>query len=92
MTVSDMAMHYKVSPKTVKRWVRDMELPHAAPLEGFIGDVDRFRTSNGSTSLEYAIMVLGPRLMERIGYGYYLDGRPVSVTEVLAAADITMKT
>jgi hypothetical protein len=98
LTRAEIAAHYSVSVATVRRWIRDMDIPRPArrsprrdrkpdpaPVPDMAGPGD------GYTALEQARIVLGPRVLERRGYGYYLDGTPSSAERIIATAGIKSK-
>lgn len=93
MTREDIAERYGVSTATVRRWIRDFDIPRprssrknrdgsVTPIGELIAEPD-----DGFTVLERAQLVLGPRLLERPGYGYYLDGRPAHIDRIIEAAE-----
>lgn len=92
MTRENIADLYGVSTATVRRWIRDLDIPRprsrnnqgrkTAPIGEAIADAD-----DGFTVLEKAQLVLGARLLERPGFGYYLDGRPAHIDKILEVAD-----
>ncbi|WNL50673.1 transcriptional regulator [Ruegeria phage RpAliso] len=93
MTREDIAEHYGVSIATVRRWIKDLDVPrprrkkqkrspNLAPNGAIIGDYD-----GGYSRFEKARIKLGARLIDRPGYGYYLDGRPATIDAIYAAAE-----
>ena len=93
MTREDIAAHFEVSIATVRRWIKDMNVPRtnksAKPKRPknitasgeIIAEID-----DGRTSLDRALTALETRVVEFRGKGYYLDGRPASIDDILAAA------
>lgn len=47
--------------------------------------------NNGLSLMERAKKVLGPRMTERVGFGYYLDGKPASAFVIAEAAGLELK-
>ncbi len=95
MTREQIAEHYDVSVGTVRRWIKDLNIPrptrrsrpeslvNMTPSGGLIGRID-----SGLTSLERAITILGSRFSEHRHKGYMLDGRPVNINVLLQEAKI----
>lgn len=93
MTREEIAEYYNVSIATVRRWIKELGVPRPArqkkpirlqnitPSGEIIADV-----AEGYTRFEIARIRLEGRVIERTGYGYYLDGRPASVAAILSAA------
>lgn len=93
MTREDIAEHFEVSIATVRRWIKEMDVPrpsrrtrpkrpkHLSPSGEIVAKLD-----DGYNTMERARITLGGRLVVRRGYGYYLDGKPAHVDEILAAA------
>ena len=95
MTREDIAEHFDVSIATVRRWIRDLEIPRpsrrrAAKRPSHLTSSGEIVANplSGETSLERARKILQGRVIERLGYGYYLDGRPATIDEILRAADL----
>jgi len=98
MTRAEIADHFDVKIATVRRWIRIMNIPRPA---GRSRRSRNDRTSatgeiialpdDGYTLMEKAEMILGSRLKERRGFGYYLDGRPARTDAILAAAKLKPK-
>lgn len=94
MTREAMAEHFDVSIATVRRWIKELKVPRPPRRKLRRRAVQRSTesvqlcTDSGYTRLERAQMHLEGRLIEKPGYGYYLDGRPASVEAVLAAANV----
>lgn len=95
MTREDIAEYFKVSTATVRRWIKEQQVPRPArkkrpkrtrnmtasgEIIGEIGD--------GYSRLERARIILEGRVIERSGKGYYLDGRPCSAVDLLVAAGV----
>lgn len=98
MTREQIAEHYKVSLTTVRRWIKELKVPRPSkqarnqitrPLTRF-GEIIA-EPDDGMTVMERAKDKLGPRLTERRGLGYFLDGRPVSSRRVVEAAGLKFK-
>jgi hypothetical protein len=93
MTREGIAEYFNVSIATVRRWIKEMDVPrptrrtrpkrpkHLTTSGGIIA-----KPGDGYNSLERAKMILGGRLIEKPGYGYYLDGRPAHIDDILKAA------
>lgn len=93
MTREDIAEHYDVSIATVRRWIKEMEVPR--PSRRSRPKRPKHLTSSGEivakaddhyNKLERARITLEGRVVERSGRGYYLDGKPASAEEIIAAA------
>jgi len=95
MTREDIAEYFKVSTATVRRWIKEQNVPRPArrkkpkrtrnmtstgEIIGEIGD--------GYSRLERARIVLEGRVIEKVGKGYYLDGKPCSAEKLLVAAGV----
>lgn len=87
MTREDIAEHYDVSIATVRRWIKDLEVPRLSRRSK-----PKYLTSSGEiiakaddgyTVIEAAMMWFGGRLVERAGFGYYLDGKPAHVDDII---------
>lgn len=98
MTRDQIAKHYEVSLTTVRRWIKDLKIPRPTkqarnqprkPLTRF-GEIVA-EPDDGMTIMERAEQILGPRLTERRGVGYILDGRPVSSRRVVESAGLKFK-
>ena len=93
MTREDIADHFDVSIATVRRWIKDMGVPRPSrrtrpkrPKHLTSSGEIVARLDDGYNALERAQIVLGGRFVSRAGFGYYLDGKPAHIDEVLAAA------
>jgi transposase len=97
MTREDIADHFEVSIATVRRWIKDLNVPR--PTRSKPSKRDKSLSPSGEiiakldpderyTSLEVAQMRLGGRLIEVKGFGYYLDGRPARIDAILEAAGV----
>lgn len=98
LTREEIAEHYGVSVTVVRRWIKDLGVPrrtrktktrrhkHLSSSGEIIAKPD-----SGLTTLDRAKIKLKERLVERRGYGYYLDGRPVSIFTVLQAVEMSDK-
>jgi len=98
MTREQIAEYYEVSLTTVRRWIKELKVPRPTkqarnqtrkPLTCFGGVVSD--PYDGMTIMECAAQILGPRLTERRGVGYILDGRPVSSRRVVESAGLKFK-
>jgi transposase len=96
MTREDIAEHYDVSIATVRRWIKELKVPRptrAQPAKrnknlSSSGEIiAKLSHEDGYTSIEVAHMRLQGRLIEHIGRGYFLDGRPAHIDAVLAASN-----
>lgn len=95
MTREDIAEHFKTSVATVRRWIKELEVPRPARRKKpkrvknitasgeIIGELD-----DGYSRFERARILLEGRVVERTGRGYYLDGRPASAEDILEAAGV----
>jgi len=95
MTREQIAEHFKVSLTTVRRWIKEMKVPrptkqarqqrnkNISRLGEIIAEPD-----DGYTIMDKARAILGDRLTEKRGYGYHLDGRPVSSRRVVESAGL----
>ena len=90
MSKEDIAVKYGRSLRTVVRWFREKKVPPAQSRRPSkiltSAEACQYLSMDGETSLEKAQSILGGRLMERIGYGYYLDGKPCTISALLTAA------
>lgn len=98
MTREQIAEHYDVSLATVRRWIRDFNIPrpskqvrykqptHLSREGAIIADPD-----DGETIMEKAQRILGDRLTEKRGYGYMLDERLTSTRAIVHAAGLKLK-
>lgn len=98
MTRDQIAEHYNVSLTTVRRWIKELDVPRPTkqarnsaknPLTRF-GEIIA-EPDDGITVMDRAKDILGDRLTERRGCGYVLDGRPSSVDQVVKAAGLKFK-
>lgn len=96
MTREDIAEYYGVNVATVRRWIKELGVPRparrktpprAAHLTSSGEIVTPITNDQAYTTLENARILLEGRLIVRHGYGYYLDGRPAHIDNILAAAD-----
>jgi transposase len=95
MTREDIADHFDVSIATVRRWIKDMYVPrpnrrtrpkrpkHLTASGEIVAKVD-----DGYNNMERAHIILQGRLVSRAGFGYYLDGKPAHIDDILAAAGL----
>lgn len=98
MTREQIAEYYAVSPTTIRRWIKEFKVPRPSKqarnqtcktltrLGKTVAEPD-----DGITVMERAEKILGPRLTERRGVGYILDGRPVHIRRVVEAAGLKFK-
>ncbi|QJA43143.1 hypothetical protein [Phaeobacter phage MD18] len=93
MTREDIAEHFDVSIATVRRWIKELNVPR--PSRRSRTKRPKHLTSSGEivakvgdayNKLERARMTLEGRVVERAGRGYYLDGKPASADEIIEAA------
>jgi transposase len=98
MTREQIAEHYSVSLTTVRRWIKDLKIPRptkqarntrASHLTRF-GEIVA-EPDDGITVMERAQAILGTRLTERRGYGFYLDGKPANTAAVIHGAGLKFK-
>lgn len=98
MTRDQIAEYYNVSLTTVRRWIREFNVPR--PTKQRDHNPNKAISRNGEiiaplddglTILERAEKILGDRLTEKRGMGYFLDGRPVNVSTVIKAAGLKYK-
>lgn len=95
MTREDIAEYFDVSIATVRRWIKELDVPRptrrARPKKPkhltSAGEIVA-KLGDGYNKLERAKMKLGGRLIEKPGYGYYLDGRPAHVDRIIEAAGV----
>ena len=92
MTREDIAEHFDVSIATVRRWIKEMDIPRPRRSQKpkqknltRLGEIIA-PAGDGRNRMERAQIVLGGRLIEKIGFGYYLDGYPADIDTILAAA------
>lgn len=95
LTRKEIADHYSVNISQVKRWISGLQVTKKIvrkpsehkppkPSRGAILPEDE-----GLTVLEKAKRILGPRLTEKKGIGYLVDGRIVNTDEVLRIAGVS---
>ncbi len=94
LTRKEIAVHYGVNISQVKRWISSLQVekkivrkpvdpkPHK-PARGALLPED-----TGMTVIEKARRILGPRLTEKKGLGYLVDGRICNTDEVLRLAGV----
>lgn len=98
LTRQEIAEHYGVNISQVKRWIASLQVTKKIirkpaeqkpprPSRGSILPEDE-----GLTVIEKAKRVLGPRLQEKKGIGYTVDGRVVNTDEVLRLAGVSYPT
>lgn len=97
MTREDIAEHFDVSIATVRRWIKDLDVPRPVRSKPNKRDknlspsgeiIAKLAPDEGYTSIEKAKIRLGGRLVERQGYGYYLDGKPAKIDLILKTAGV----
>lgn len=98
MTREKIAEHFEVSLTTVRRWIKEMDIPR--PTKQIISKRDSHLSrygeiiadpGDGLTLMERVKAVLGDRLTEKRGIGYFLDGRHVSTQAIVHAAGLKFK-
>ncbi len=97
-TREQMAEHYDVSLTTIRRWIKELKVPRPSKqaryretstltrLGEIVADPD-----DGITVMEKALGILGDRVTEKRGLGYFLDKRPASSQKIVHAAGLKMK-
>ena len=95
MTREEIAKHYGVPVAKVRRWIKTLDVPRPerkVQPKMRVASEDQMLAAVGSpmSSLETALMNLEGRVIEKLGVGYYLDGRPASVDQILAAAELVI--
>lgn len=95
MTREGMAEYFKTSVATVRRWIKELDVPRPvrkkkpkrlqsiASTGELIGKID-----DGYSRFERARIILEGRVVDRTGRGYYLDGRPASAESIMIAAGV----
>lgn len=98
LTREQIAEHYEVSLTTVRRWIKELNVPRPSKQVRYKEPSYLSRTGeiiaepdDGITVTERAQNILGDRLREDRHRGYILDGRPVSSTVVVHAAGLKFK-
>lgn len=93
MTREDIAEHFDVSTATVRRWIKELNVPRPSrrtrpkrPKHLTSSGEIVAKVGDGYNALERAMIELGGRVVEFRGKGYYLDGKPASAEEIIAAA------
>lgn len=97
-TRQEIADHYGVNISQVKRWIASLQVKKKIirkpaeqkpprPSRGSILPEDE-----GLTVIEKAKRILGPRLQEKKGIGYTVDGKVVNTDEVLRLAGVSFPT
>ena len=97
LTREKIAEHYDVSLTTVRRWIKELDIPRPTRVKikrpphisrnGYIIAI----LDDGYTVIERALRILGPRALEKRGRGYFLDGMPVSSLVIVHAAGLKTK-
>lgn len=92
MTREDIAEYFDVSITTVRRWIKEMDIPrptrrtrpkrpkHLTTTGEIVANL-----GDGYNDLERARTKLGGRVVEFRHRGYFLDGRPATAEEIIAA-------
>ena len=95
LTREQIAEHYEVSLTTVRRWIKELNIPRPTKQARQQRNKNISRTGeiiaepdDGMTIMDRAKAVLGDRLTERRGMGYYLDGKPVNSRRVIEGAGL----
>ena len=94
LTRTKLAEHYGVTESVIRRWIRVLDVPRRPhgtasrrkkikPKMRAIDTSDQFLTTT-----DKALDILDARVIERKGFGYYLDGRPASIDQILVAAQV----
>lgn len=94
-TRKEIAEHFGVNISQVKRWISGLQVTKKIvrkpnenkpprPSRGSVLPEDE-----GLTVMEKAKRILGPRLTEKRGVGYLVDGRVVNTDELLRIAGVT---
>lgn len=96
MTREQIADFYEVSLTTVRRWIKEFQIPRPSKQNDEPKPPRRKRAGtlepdDGYTVMERAEEILGDRLTERPSIGYFLDGRPASSRIVVEAAGLKFK-
>lgn len=91
LTRAEIAAHYEVSIASVRRWIKDLKIPRPKRRSPTRGKNDDEDYNDGFTVFEQARIILGVRVIERRGYGYYLDGSPADVAVIIGEAGLQMK-
>jgi transposase len=95
MTREKIAEHYDVSITTVRRWIKQHNIPR--PSKQARRKRESHLSRNGEIIaplkderpiLEQAQEILGERFTEKRFVGYVLDGRPAHVDAIIAAAGL----
>lgn len=96
LTREQIAEHYDVSLTTVRRWIKELNVPRPSKQVKYERFPGMTRTGeivaepdDGFTLLDKAKTLLGDRLIEKRGKGYFLDGRPCNVYKILEAAGVS---
>lgn len=94
MSREKMAEHFDVSIATIRRWIKEQNIPRPSfpkttKKAKLATDTDiKARLGDGYTQMERATYALGGRLVEVKGKGYYLDGKPTRLDAIYAAAGV----
>lgn len=95
LTREQIAEHYEVSLTTVRRWIKEMNVPRPTKQARQQRNKNISRTGeiiaepdDGMTIMDKAKAILGDRLTERRGMGYYIDNKPVSTRRVIESAGL----
>lgn len=92
MTREDISEYFDVSIATVRRWIKELDVPRPSrrkrpkrPSNITARGEIVARVDDHYSPFERARINLGGRVVEFRGRGYYLDGKPVSAEEIIAA-------
>jgi len=93
LTREGIAEHFNVSTATVRRWIKELKIPRPTrqatakrPKHLSLNGEIVASLGDGYNDLERARIALEGRVVEFLGKGYYLDGKPASAEEVIAAS------
>lgn len=95
MTREKISEHFDVSITTVRRWIKQYEIPR--PSKQARRKRESHLSRNGEiiaplrddrSILEQAQDILGDRFQEKRHLGYTLDGRPANIDKIIAAAGL----
>ena len=94
LTNIEIAEKFDVSPSTVKRWVKRLNIPPREPKNKDVEETPRPKplpVDSGISLLDQCKQILGGRMSEKVGQGYLLDGRPVSSMKIIQAAGLKIR-
>ena len=91
MNREEIAAYFNTSLATVKRWIARLEVPTSTEprkrRRALLSPHEAIATDTALTVIERARRILGKR-MSQDNRGYTLDGRPVKIEALLAAAGV----